>query len=157
MGSDDREKERAILRQFLMGEDWGIRRFRGVMHHIPSSPRCKLCTVPFEGPGGTVLRHFGFGRFAGNPAICNSCIKSLQKVWVFGVELPVTLLFADIRGSTGFGERMSPTEFRRFLDSFYRVAARSILDNDGLVDKFVGDEAIGLVFVGVSGAEHSGW
>jgi adenylate cyclase len=149
------EKAQRALRGFLLGDDRRFRNFRGVMQHIPSSPRCKLCTVPFEGPGGAVLRHVGFGRFAGNPAICDACIKPLQKVGVFGVEIPVSLLFADIRGSTTIGERMSPTDFRAFLDRFYRITSGVILDGNGLLDKFVGDEAIGLFFAGVSGPDHS--
>jgi adenylate cyclase len=67
----------------------------------------------------------------------------------------VSLLFADIRGSTGIGESMRPREFRAFLDRFYRLSSDAILRNDGLVDKFVGDEAIGLFFTGVSGPGHS--
>jgi adenylate cyclase len=97
----------------------------------------------------------GFARFPGNPAICGSCIKSLNKLGVFGAEIPVSLLFADIRGSTGIGERSSPTEFRAFLDRFYQLSSRAILENDGIIDKFVGDEAIGLFFIGISGAEHT--
>ena len=143
------------MRGFLSGEDPGMARFRRVMRHIPHGPNCKLCAAPFEGPGGAVLRHFGFARFAGNPAICGSCIKSLNKFGVYGAEIPVSLLFADIRGSTGIGERSSPTEFRQFLDSFYRHSSKAILDNDGIVDKFVGDEVIGLFFIGISGTGHA--
>ncbi len=113
------------------------------MGRIPHGPHCKFCAAPFEGPGGAVLRHLGFARFSGNPAICGSCIKSLNKMGVFGAEIPVSLLFADIRGSTTIGERSSPTEYRGFLDRFYRLSSKAILDNDGMVDKFVGDEAIG--------------
>jgi adenylate cyclase len=153
--ADGHEKERQVLRAFLMGEERNIMHVRGVLKRIPSSPRCKLCTVPFEGPGGAIFRHIGFARFAGNPAICNTCIRDLQKVGVFGVEIPVSLLFADIRGSTGIGERMSPTDFRTFLERFYRISSETILDGNGLVDKFVGDEAIGLFFQGVSGPEHA--
>jgi len=153
--TNDLDRERAVLRTFLTGNDRSMARMRSVMRHIPRGQRCKLCTVPFEGPGGAVLRHAGFSRFAGNPAICNNCIKSLQKVGVFGVEIPVSLLFADIRGSTGIAERMSPTEFRAFLERFYRMSSDTILGADGLVDKFVGDEAIGLFFAGVSGPGHA--
>ena len=142
------------MRGFLSGDDPNLARLRNVMRRIPSGPNCKLCAAPFEGPGGAVLRHFGFARYPGNPNICSSCFKDLNKLGVFGAEIPVSLLFADIRGSTGFGERMSPTEFRAFLDSFYRVATKVILGNDGLVDKFVGDEAIGLFFMGISGHDH---
>jgi adenylate cyclase len=143
------------MRGFLSGEDPGLARFRRVMRHVPHGPNCKLCAAPFEGPGGAVLRHVGFARFPGNPSICGNCIRDLNKLGVLGAEIPVSLVFADIRGSTGIGERSSPTEFRRFLDRFYRLASSAILDNDGIVDKFVGDEAIGLFFAGVSGPNHT--
>ena len=125
------------------------------MRRIPTGPTASSAPHPSRVPGGAVLRHVGFARFPGNPAICGSCIKDLNKVGVFGAEIPVSLLFADIRGSTGIGERSSPTEFRAFLDRFYRLSSRAILDNDGIVDKFVGDEAIGLFFIGISGPEHT--
>ena len=139
------------MRGLLSGENPGLARFRRFMARLPHGPNCKLCAAPFEGPAGAVLRHVGFARFPGNPAICGSCITSLNKMGVYGAEIPVSLLFADIRGSTGIGERLSPTEYRAFLDGFYRLSSRAILDNDGMVDKFVGDEAIGLFFVGISG------
>ena len=143
------------MRGFLSGEDPGLARFRRVMRRLPDGPHCKLCAAPFEGPGGAVLRHVGFARFPGNPDICGWCIKELNKGGVLGAEIPVSLLFADIRGSTGIGERSSPTEFRAFLDHFYRLSSKAILDHDGIVDKFVGDEVIGLFFRGISGPEHS--
>jgi adenylate cyclase len=144
------------MRGFLMGADPGMARSRRVFRRLPSAPHCKLCAAPFEGPAGAVLRHVGFGRFSGNPAICNNCIKSLNKVGVYGAEIPVSLLFADIRGSTGIAEHKTPTEYRAYVDRFYRLASKAILDHDGIVDKFVGDEAIGLFFAGVSGADHAG-
>ena len=143
------------MRGFLSGEDPGIARMRRIMRRLPHGPNCKLCAAPFEGPAGAVLRHVGFARFPGTPTICGGCIKGLNKLGVYGAEIPVSLLFADIRGSTGIGERSSPTEFRAFLDRFYQLSSRAILDNDGIVDKFVGDEAIGLFFVGISGTGHT--
>jgi adenylate cyclase len=143
------------MRGFLSGEDPGLARIRRIMRHVPHGPNCKMCNAPFEGPGGAVLKHVGFARFPGNPSICVSCIKDLNKLGVMGAEIPVSLLFADIRGSTSIGELLSPTVFRAFLDRFYRLSSRAILDNDGIVDKFVGDEVIGLFFTGVSGADHA--
>lgn len=144
-----------VMHDFLTGESKGFARARRVFKHVPSSPHCKLCAAPFAGAGGAVFGRVGFARFAGNPAICNSCIKGLQKVGVFGAEIPVTLLFADIRGSTTIGERMEPTGYRAFLDHFYRISSETILAHDGLVDKFVGDEVIGLFFEGISGDDHA--
>jgi adenylate cyclase len=71
-----------------------------------------------------------------------------------GVEIPITLLFSDIRGSTTMGERLRPADFHAFLERFYRLASDSIVDHDGIVDKVVGDEVIGLFFGGVSGPDH---
>jgi adenylate cyclase len=79
----------------------------------------------------------------------------LRKRQMTGVEIPVSLLFSDIRGSTAIGQRMRPAEFHTFLDHFYRLASDSIVDHDGIVDKVVGDEVIGLFFGGVSGPQHA--
>jgi len=143
------------LRQILTGEHGGLTRMRRTFSRIPASPRCKLCMAPFGSPGGTVMRHLGFGRFPGNPAICQSCIRGFSKPGMTGAEIPISLLFADVRGSTGLGERMSPTAFHAFLSRFYDVGSDTILAHDGLIDKLVGDEIIGLFFGGVSGPRHA--
>ena len=144
------------VRAFLTGESPQLARIRRRHQRFPSSPRCKMCSVPFAGPGGLVMKHLGFGRWAANPAICEQCIRQFRKHGMTGVELPVTLLFSDVRGSTSIGERLRPTEFRAFLDRFYRLAFDAILEHEGLVDKIVGDEVIGLFFGGVSGPDHAG-
>ena len=143
------------MHEFLTGYNPGSALMRRVFGRVPSGPNCKICAAPFAGPGGAVLRHVGFGRFAGNPTICNFCIKDLQRMGVQGAEIPVSFLFADIRGSTAIGERMSPTEFGAFLNRFYRIASAAVLASDGIVDKFVGDEVIGLFFGGISGDNHA--
>ncbi len=143
------------MHEFLTGHDPVSALMRRVFRRVPSGPNCKVCAAPFAGPGGAVLRHIGFGRYMGNPTMCNFCIKGLQKMGVQGAEIPVSLLFADIRGSTAIGERLSATEFRAFLDRFYRLASGAVLASDGIVDKFVGDEVIGLFFRGISGDRHA--
>jgi adenylate cyclase len=143
------------MREFLTGQSAVPAAVRRFFTSLPSGPNCKICAAPFAGPGGAVLRHVGFGRFAGNPTICNFCITDLQRKGVQGAEIPVSLLFADIRGSTAIGERLSPTEFRAFLDHFYRISSNAVVANNGMVDKFVGDEVIGLFFRGISGDDHA--
>ena len=143
------------MRAYLMGESWQLMYGRRFFRRLPANPHCKLCAVPFSGLGGAVLGRLGFSRFAGNPSICNSCIKGLNEVGIMGAEIPATLLFADIRGSTAIGERSSPSEFRAYLDGFYRIASRAVLSHEGLVDKFVGDEVIGLFFQGITGPHHA--
>ena len=120
---------------------------------LPSPPRCKMCLAPFGGIGGFLLRPW-FGPWERNAQLCKSCIGTLVKTGVGGAEVPVSLLFADIRGSTGLGERLRPAEFSALLNDFYRLAADAITSNDGIVDKFVGDEAIGLFLPAFAGPNH---
>jgi adenylate cyclase len=151
---DDRAMTAEEVRSVLTGESPGLARRRRAFRRLPSPPRCKLCAAPFAGIGGAVLRPAGFKR-SSNPALCGKCLTELRKHGMSGVEIPVTLLFSDVRGSTAMGERMRPTEFHAFLDRFYRLASEAILAHDGLVDKVVGDEVVALFFGGVSGANHA--
>jgi adenylate cyclase len=57
--------------------------------------------------------------------------------------------------ATAMGERMRPADFHTFLDRFYRLASDSIVAHDGIVDKVVGDEVIGLFFGGITGPRHA--
>jgi adenylate cyclase len=143
------------FRAVLTGESAELARMRGILRRLPSPPHCKLCAAPFAGPGGVLLRPFGFARSVINPQLCNNCLTGFVKKGVTGAEIPLTLLFADVRGSTSIGESMRPTDFRDYLDWFYRLGSRAILEHNGLVDKLVGDEIIGLFFGGITGQRHA--
>jgi len=121
---------------------------------LPSPPRCKLCYAPFHGIGGVVLKPW-FGPWERNPQLCKNCMKFLTKRGVGGAEVEISMLFVDIRGSTGLGERLGPAAFATLLTAFYKLAASAIVGTDGIVDKFVGDEAIGLYITSYTGREHA--
>jgi adenylate cyclase len=142
------------IRAFLTGEHPGFARHRKQFRRIPSDPRCKLCQAPFAGVGSLMLARMGYRR-SGNAALCMKCVGELRKRGLSGVEIPVSMLFSDVRGSTAMGERMSPSEFHTFLDRFYRIATAAIAHHDGIVDKIVGDEVIGLFFGGITGPRHA--
>jgi adenylate cyclase len=141
-------------RALLTGEHKGVVMLRRTFARVPSAPHCKMCHAPFGGIGGFVLGPW-FGPWERNAQLCKNCMRSLTKQGVCGAEVELSLLFADIRGSTGLGERLRPAEFSEILSAFYRIAAAAIVANDGVVDKFVGDEAIGLFIPGFSGADHA--
>src|SRR4029079_10044432 len=113
------------VRAALMGENARLLKRRRVFRRLPSPPRCKLCAAPFAGIGGLVLRHVCFQRSPATQALCSKCLVKLRKEGMSGVEMPVTLLFSDVRGSTAMGEQMRPAEFHSFLHHFYRVALGS--------------------------------
>lgn len=110
---------------------------------IPGQPRCKACLIPLGGLGGRVLRLRGVAPSAMNPNYCNRC-ELFIRTHPGGAEVELSLLFADVRGSTAIAESMTPGAFSRVLNRFYGASNRSLIDNDAVVDKLVGDEVIGL-------------
>ena len=131
-----------------------MRRLRRMWRAIPSAPRCKMCTGPFGGPGGKIRRLIGLGPWPGNPKYCAGCFKDLYRKRE-GAEIECTLLFADIRGSTQLAESMSATNFRELLNRFYRTAAEVLVKHEAIVDKFAGDEVIGIFIPALAGEEHA--
>jgi adenylate cyclase len=128
-----------------------MRRMWGV---LPSPPRCKLCNAPFRGPGGVLMRAIAYGPSPLNRRLCKWCIRAVHK-HPGGAEVEISVLFADVRGSTAIAERMPPQEFSRLMARFYGAAATVIDEWDGIVDKFVGDGAVALFIPGFAGSDYA--
>lgn len=149
----DREHEEA-WRAVLMGETRGLETIRRLVGWVPTGPRCKLCSAPLKPPGSVVLRLVGFGPSRINRRLCRACFRTIEKK-PGGAEVELSLLFADVRGSTGLAERMPAHEFSQLISRFYGTAAKVVDRWDGLVDKFVGDEVVALFITGVGGPNHA--
>lgn len=147
------EKWRAVLLGDRRGHICWAPWMRRISRSIPSDPRCKLCDTPFGSPG-SVMRFIGFGPSTLNRRICHGCIRALERN-PGGAEVELTLLFADVRGSTALAGRTGPEEFSRLMARFYGAAAAAVDRRDGIVDKFVGDEVVALFIPGFAGAEHA--
>ena len=129
-------------------------RMRRVLGRIPSSPRCKWCTRPFAGPGGVVMRAMGLGPWTKNAKYCTGCFRVLRQSHG-GAEVECSLLFADVRGSTPLAERLRPRDFNRLMGRFYDAATDTLVRHDAIVDKFVGDEIIGIFVPAMAGPNHA--
>ena len=62
--------------------------------------------------------------------------NSLQ---IGGKKLDITILFADIRGFTSYSEKHSPENLVAVLNRYLAAAAEAVLEQEGTVDKFLGD------------------
>ncbi len=72
-----------------------------------------------------------------------------------GAEIEVSIRFADVRGSTSLAERMSPSAFTRMMGRFFDTATAILVDEGAMVDKFVGDEVIGLFIPALATDAHA--
>jgi adenylate cyclase len=130
------------------------KRLRRIMRALPRDPRCKFCNVPFQGIGGTLARIlFGKQRSSLNPRFCNMC-EIAAREFPGGAEVEMSILFADIRGSTALAETMSATEFRQLINRFYTAATKAIIEEDGLVEKLAGDGLAAFWGAGFAGPDY---
>ena len=122
---------------------------------LPSDPRCAVCYYPFSGLGGTLTRSlFGLERSKMNPRLCNVCEK-FAVTYQGGAEIEISMLFADVRGSTGLAEGMSAIEFSRLIDRFYAVATRALYNRYAFVENLAGDGVAGFFTPGFAGEHHA--
>lgn len=141
-------------RTILTGGDRSLPRLRRMWGHIPASPRCKLCAAPFGGPGRLLTKIVMHGPSLASPLLCNACFGQIRK-HPGGAEIEISVLFADIRGSTAIAERTSAVEFRRLVQRFYLRAAKAIDQTDGIIDKFLGDGIMVLFIPLIAGELHA--
>ena len=153
-GPGEASPNEGMWRGLLLGTDPRYARARGWLKHVPSEPRCKMCAAPFGGLGKPLMRLLHRDRWAKNPLYCTLCFNVLD-AHHGGAEIEASFLFADVRGSTALAEGITPTEFRRQLNRFYDTAARVLVEHDAIVDKFVGDEVIGLFIPALAHEAHA--
>lgn len=132
-----------VWRGMVSGSDSVLAKMRRRNKRIPGAPRCKQCYLPLGGPLSWAFKLQGIQASAGNPNFCNNCEVFVRK-HPGGVEVELTFLFADVRGSTSIAEGLSPTDFTIAMNRFFGAANRVLIKSDAYVDKLVGDEVVGF-------------
>ena len=139
---------------------------KSALRLIPSNPRCKLCKAPFGSPGRLLLGRYGFQPWEKQPKICGRCFKGLrgqaqmcpgapEGQEIRGGEAEISMVFADVRGSSKLARKMPVIDFTRLMNRFYRESSRILIERDAIIEKFVGDEVVGLFIPFMTGPEHA--
>lgn len=131
------------------------RQLRNIFRLIPNGPRCKFCNSPYHGVGGALFRMIGKGPSSLTPQLCQQCY-GLAHQYLGGTEIELTMLFADVRGSTPLAESMSPSAYSKLISRFFAVASDVFVRSDALLNRLVGDQVIGLYVPGFAGPNHRG-
>ena len=122
---------------------------------------CKGCweqmrvPVPLRGPLSIPFRAFGVRPSRMNPNLCTICELSFTKVMrARKVNIDATILFADLRGYTGLSQSLSTDAMSGLLDAFYDECASAIWEQDGLLNKTIGDAVMAVFNFPVSHRDH---
>ncbi len=151
----DESKNNDLWHQVLMGQYKSLPTARRILKWLPAEPRCKICNAPFFGVGGQLVR-LTLGRKPSkiNPHFCSGCYDLLT-AHPGGTEIEMTLLFADIRGSTTLAQELGTTAFSRLINRFYVTATQVFSHSNAWIERLVGDQVIGLYLPAMAGEDHA--
>lgn len=95
-----------------------------------------------------------FGRFV-SPEVVNEIIAGGADLQLGGVIKDISALFVDIRGFTAFSEANPPEKVVDMVNRYLELTSRSIQQNSGTIDKFIGDATMALFNAPHSVPDHA--
>ncbi len=94
-----------------------------------------------------------FSRYL-HPEIIEHLIENPALVDFKGYEYDATVFFTDIYDFTTFSEKNSPQELIKLLNEYFDNLTGIILDNEGMLDKFMGDGLMAVFGVPLANPNH---
>lgn len=129
--------------------------FKPIFRALPSELRCQICYIPFKGVGGFISKRLLDVKPSKlNPHMCDLCERFAER-FPGGAGLEISILFADIRGSTPLAERMEPGAFSELIRRFYLAGIRALYSNNSLIEKFSGDGLTAFFAPAFAGSNHA--
>ncbi len=84
-----------------------------------------------------------FGRVVA-PRVRDRLLADPSNLRLDGTKQVVTTLFADVSGFTSYSERHAPEIVFKVLNNYLSLAAQAILEEEGTLDKFMGDAVLAI-------------
>lgn len=101
-----------------------------------------VISYAIEGREKRELRR-AFNRYL-SPRVIDEIIANPDEIELGGKEVEATVFFSDIEGFTSISEALTPKELVKFLNEYFTLASRIILDHDAMVDKYIGDAIMAI-------------
>ena len=95
-----------------------------------------------------------FGKYV-SPDVISDILKNPKKLNLGGERKTISILFSDIRGFTSLSEKLSPEQLVSLLNEYLSDMTEIILENKGLVDKYIGDAIMALWGTPVDTKDHA--
>ena len=74
-----------------------------------------------------------------SPSVISDLMKNPDKLKLGGEKKELTVLFSDIRGFTSICENLTPVQLVHTLNEYLTDMTDTIIENKGVVDKYIGD------------------
>ena len=97
---------------------------------------------------------YTFERYV-SPRVVERLLADPSRVRLGGVQQPVTILFADMRGYSALAETLPPERLVDVLNGHLTVAAQAILAQEGTISTFVGDLVMAIYNAPLPQPDHA--
>ena len=94
-----------------------------------------------------------FQRYVG-PRVLQRLLSDPTALKLGGERRLISIIYADIRSFTAFSEKLPPEKLIEILNAYLGLAADAVLDEEGTLDKFMGDAVMGFFNAPVYQADH---
>jgi adenylate cyclase len=121
---------------------YGPRGFRSEDRRLLSAIGSQMDTAIFESLERRRLRQV-LGRSV-DPRVMKRLLANPDVDFLEGERVVLSVLYADIRGSTTLAERTDPELLVEFINDYLSRMTEIIMSHEGTLDKFVGDEVMAL-------------
>jgi adenylate cyclase len=90
-----------------------------------------------------------------DPQVMDRLLTAPDVDFLKGELLELTVLFADIRGSTRLAEHTEPATLVAYINDYLTSMTQIVLRHHGTIDKFVGDEVMAIFGAPVPQEDHA--
>ncbi|MDA7816947.1 adenylate/guanylate cyclase domain-containing protein [Sulfurimonas sp.] len=87
--------------------------------------------------------------------LLNKLVENPKALELGGESKELSILFSDIRGFTNISESMSPSDLIKLLNRYFTPMTKSVMDNSGMLDKYIGDAVMAFFNAPVNVKEHA--
>jgi PAS domain S-box-containing protein len=94
-----------------------------------------------------------FQRYVG-PRVVQRLLSDPSMLNLGGERRVITTIFADVRGFTTFSEKLDPERLVEILNVYLGLAADAVLNEEGTLDKFMGDAVMGFFNAPLEQPDH---
>ena len=111
--------------------------------------------IVIRGPFSIIYKTFGIKKSRMHPNLCTVCESMFTKVKKQKqIAIPVTIMFADIRGYTDLSQSVETSKLNELLHIFYDQCSNAVWEKDGIVNKFIGDAVLAIFNFPLNRKDH---